>query len=85
MAEKRSIPLQKLIDDFHLTVAYGPEDYGSIAVTSENLNRHGLQLVGFTIICSRQVTGHRNGGEFVSEALGSTFRRRAFKMFSDRA
>ncbi len=82
MAEKRSIPLRTLMDEFDLTIAYAPEGYENIPVTSENLNRPGLQLVGFYDYFVRdrlQIIGKAENAYL--EALGSTFRKRAFKMF----
>ena len=82
MSEKRSIPLKKLMDEFHLTIAYAPEGYEAIPVQSENINRPGLQLVGFYDHFVRdrlQVIGMAEDAYL--EALGSTFRKRAFKMF----
>ncbi|MBR2521145.1 MAG: HPr(Ser) kinase/phosphatase [Oscillospiraceae bacterium] len=82
MAEVRSIPLKKLIEAFDLKVAYAPEGYEKIPVTSSNLNRPGLQLMGFYdhFVKDRlQVIGMAENTYL--DTLGSTFRKRAFKMF----
>jgi len=82
MAEARSIPLSQLIREFDLKVAYGPEGYEKIPVTSENINRPGLQLIGFYdhFVSDRlQVVGMAENAYL--DTLGPTFRKRAFKMF----
>lgn len=82
MAETNSIPLGQLIKEFDLKVAYGPEGYENIPVTSENINRPGLQLIGFYdhFVSDRlQAIGMAENSYL--DTLGSTFRKRAFKMF----
>ncbi|MCR2025872.1 MULTISPECIES: HPr(Ser) kinase/phosphatase [Anaerotruncus] len=47
MATKFIVPLQKIIKDFNLEVLYLPEDASTIAISSPEVNRPGLQLSGF--------------------------------------
>lgn len=47
MSAKFIVPLQKLIRDFNLEELYLPEDASSIAITTSEINRPGLQLSGF--------------------------------------
>ncbi|UOX65563.1 HPr(Ser) kinase/phosphatase [Anaerotruncus colihominis] len=47
MATKFIVPLQKIIKDFNLEVLYVPEDASTIAISSPEVNRPGLQLSGF--------------------------------------
>ena len=47
MAERTSIKLGTIIDNFHLKVIYGPEGYRDRRITIEDVNRPGLQLTGF--------------------------------------
>ena len=47
MASIRSIPLKKILDHFDLEVLHGPEGYGERKITSDDVNRPGLQLTGF--------------------------------------
>ena len=47
MAETQGIKLGTIIDNFHLSVLYGPEGYRERRITIEDVNRPGLQLTGF--------------------------------------
>ncbi len=47
LATKFIVPLQKIIKDFNLEVLYLPEDASTIAISSPEVNRPGLQLSGF--------------------------------------
>lgn len=47
MSAKFIVPLQKLIRDFNLEEMYLPEDASSIAISTSEINRPGLQLSGF--------------------------------------
>lgn len=47
MSAKFIVPLQKLIEDFNLEELYLPEDANSIAISTNEINRPGLQLSGF--------------------------------------
>ncbi len=42
-----SFPLQKIVDEFRLGVAFMPEDGGNRLISSNDTNRPGLQLSGF--------------------------------------
>ena len=47
MADCVGIKLGTIIDNFHLKVIYGPEGYRNRRITTEDVNRPGLQLTGF--------------------------------------
>ena len=47
MVDTYSVPLKKLVDEFHLEVAYAASDYESIRLTVEDVARPGLQLSGY--------------------------------------
>lgn len=47
MSAKFIVPLQKLIQTFNLEVLYLPEDASTIAISTSEINRPGLQLSGF--------------------------------------
>ncbi len=47
MSAKFIVPLQNLIDAFNLEELYLPEDASSIAISTSEINRPGLQLSGF--------------------------------------
>lgn len=47
MSAKFIVPLQKLIKDFNLEILYLPEEASSIAISTSEINRPGLQLSGF--------------------------------------
>ena len=47
MIEIYSVPLTKLVEEFHLEVAYAATDYESIRLTVEDVARPGLQLSGY--------------------------------------
>ncbi len=42
-----SIPLSQVVNEFHLEKIYESSDYDSIEVSSSEINRVGMQLVGF--------------------------------------
>jgi HPr kinase/phosphorylase len=42
-----SIPLTALIEEFNLEILYAPEHIGEILITTDDVNRPGLQLAGF--------------------------------------
>ncbi len=42
-----SVELGKLIHDFQLEVIYGPENFEKIEITTDDVNRPGLQLAGY--------------------------------------
>ncbi|MBP3305935.1 MAG: HPr(Ser) kinase/phosphatase [Oscillospiraceae bacterium] len=47
MAEVYSVPLTRLVEEFHLEVAYAATDYEAIRLTVEDVARPGLQLAGY--------------------------------------
>ena len=47
MIETYSVPLKKLVEEFHLDVAFASTDYASIRVTVDDVSRPGLQLAGY--------------------------------------
>lgn len=47
MTETYSVPLTRLVEEFHLTVAYAATDYEAIRLTVEDVARPGLQLAGY--------------------------------------
>lgn len=47
MAEGNAVKLGTIIDKFHLKVLYGPEGYRERRVTSDDINRPGLQITGY--------------------------------------
>lgn len=47
MAIQYSVPLKKIIQNLNLEVVYYPEDVGEVMIHSSDINRPGLQLVGF--------------------------------------
>ena len=47
MVDTYSVPLKKLVEEFHLEVAYAATDYESIRLTVEDVARPGLQLSGY--------------------------------------
>ena len=47
MVEIYSVPLTKLVEEFHLEVAYAATDYEQIRLTVEDVGRPGLQLAGY--------------------------------------
>ncbi len=44
---KYVVPLKKIIDNFNLEVIYLPQDAGNIFISTNEVNRPGLQLSGF--------------------------------------
>ena len=47
MFDTYSVPLSKLVEEFHLEVAFAATDYASIRLTVEDVARPGLQLAGY--------------------------------------
>ena len=47
MLDTYSVPLSKLVEDFHLEVVYTSTDFASIQLTVEDVARPGLQLAGY--------------------------------------
>lgn len=47
MSTKYTVTLQKMIDDLSLTVLYTPTSPSELYVTSQDVNRPGLELAGF--------------------------------------
>ena len=47
MVDTYSVPLTKLVEEFHLDVAYAATDYASVRLTVEDVARPGLQLAGY--------------------------------------
>lgn len=47
MSTKYSVSLKKMVDDLSLTVLYTPKDPAELYVTSQDVNRPGLELAGF--------------------------------------
>ena len=47
MAKNYSVPLDQLVRQFNLTVAYKASDYDTIHITVDDVSRPGLQLAGF--------------------------------------
>jgi HPr kinase/phosphorylase len=42
-----SVPLTQIAEEFHLTPIYTSTDYESIRITTEDVNRPGMQITGF--------------------------------------
>ncbi len=47
MAEKFTVELKKIVDEFKLEVIYTPRDPSEILIDENDVNRPGLQLMGF--------------------------------------
>ena len=47
MVDTYSVPLTKLVEEFHLEIAYAATDYELIRLTVEDVARPGLQLAGY--------------------------------------
>ncbi len=47
MAEKFTVALKKIVDEFKLEVIYMPKDPSEILIDENDVNRPGLQLMGF--------------------------------------
>ena len=47
MIDTYSVSLKKLVEEFHLELAYAATDFDSIRITVEDVARPGLQLAGF--------------------------------------
>ncbi len=42
-----SIPLSKLVGEFNLETVYKSSDYGDVLITTSEVNRPGMQIIGF--------------------------------------
>ncbi len=47
MADIYSVPLKRLVEEFHLEVTYRATDYEKVCLTVEDVARPGLQLAGY--------------------------------------
>lgn len=47
MVDSHCVSLEKLVETFHMTVAFRSSDYSAIQITVEDVSRPGLQLAGF--------------------------------------
>lgn len=47
MKNTARLPLSKIIEDFSLEILYAPKNMDQVVVTTSDINRPGLQLVGF--------------------------------------
>lgn len=47
MNEKHSVPLKRLVEEFHLDIAFRSTDFESVQLTVEDVARPGLQLAGY--------------------------------------
>lgn len=47
MMEIYSVPLTRLVEEFHMEVAYAATDYHAVRLTVEDVARPGLQLAGY--------------------------------------
>ena len=47
MNEIYSIPLSRIVEDFHLEIVVKPDNFDEIQITSPEVNRPGLALAGF--------------------------------------
>lgn len=47
MSDEHTLPLSKVIEEFELEKIYEPENLDSVMVTNTDVNRPGLQMVGF--------------------------------------
>lgn len=47
MMEIYSVPLARLVEEFHMEVAYAATDYHAVRLTVEDVARPGLQLAGY--------------------------------------
>ena len=47
MGSRYSVKLSTLVDEFNLTKVYTPPQYESVQIVTPDLNRPGMQLVGF--------------------------------------
>lgn len=47
MPKKYSVPLDQLVQQFHLSVIHRASDYDTIRITVDDVSRPGLQLAGF--------------------------------------
>ena len=48
MEKVAKLPLNKLIEHFQLEVLYGPQNIESVDIKNTDINRPGLQMVGFS-------------------------------------
>lgn len=46
-AEKFSIPLSRVVREFNLETVYKSEDYEDVLITTSEVNRPGMQIIGF--------------------------------------
>jgi len=47
MADNFKVSLQRLVDEFKLEILYVPKDPNEIMIDENDVNRPGLQLMGF--------------------------------------
>ena len=47
MQSEFTIPLTKIIDEFKLEKIYEPEDIEGVQINCSDINRPGLQMIGF--------------------------------------
>ena len=47
MNKTHCVPLTRLVEEFHLNVAFRSTDYESVQLTVEDVARPGLQLAGY--------------------------------------
>ena len=47
MVDTYSVPLTKMVEEFHLEIAYAATDYENVRLTVEDVARPGLQLAGY--------------------------------------
>ena len=48
--DEYKLPLKKVIEEFELEKIYETDDLDSVMITNTDVNRPGLQMVGFSII-----------------------------------
>ena len=53
MEKAARLPLNKLIEYFQLEVLYAPQNMESVVITKSDINRPGLQMVGFSKLFDR--------------------------------
>ena len=66
MSEKFTISLKKIIDEFKLEVIYTPKDPAELLIDENDVNRPGLQLMGFYEYFNPAYPDHRKNGICVS-------------------
>lgn len=47
MVDSHYVALEKMVADFHMTIAYRASDFSTIRITVEDVSRPGLQLAGY--------------------------------------